>query len=175
VKLQILSERVVRTGWCADNTGEDNGSGDEKLVVRWRTESKSPEDSGQAKTSTPSTSPVSASSAADPTNRGLSSLLGGDQPLLRLPKDPAPSSFSGLFIFGFDDEGKIVSHTIEHADESNGWDKMARVVTLTDWLLGKAKGSKSKEEMELGLAYAGEWEGWDRQVQGGGVLWEERR
>ncbi|EDN03525.1 predicted protein [Histoplasma mississippiense (nom. inval.)] len=119
--------------------------GDEKLVVRWRTEGgktdspgyfgkSSPKESppftnGEATTNNSSTTnrdirtssetQSALSSSSNGTNRGLSKL--------------------GLFIFLFDDEGRIASHTIEHADESNGWDRTARVVTLTDWLLGKAK------------------------------------
>jgi hypothetical protein len=164
VKLQILSERVVRTGWAANTPTSEDENSDEKLVVRWRTESKTPT-SAPTQKDQPTISPTSSSSATDPTNRGLSSLLGGDQPLLRLPKDPAQDTFSGLFIFGFDEEGRIISHTIEHTDEGTGWDRTARVVSLTDWLLGKAKGNKEKE-VEWGLAYEGtapgEWEGWGR-------------
>ena len=60
-----------------------------------------------------------------------------------------------MFIFTFDAEGRIATHTIEHADENNGVDRTARVVTLTDWLLGRAKWrSSSKEEGDMipGLA-----------------------
>ncbi len=57
-----------------------------------------------------------------------------------------------MFIFTFDPEGRIATHTIEHADENNGVDRTARVVTLTDWLLGRAKWRRKEEEMIPGLA-----------------------
>jgi hypothetical protein len=151
VRLEILSERVVRTGWAAENGAADCGDGDgeEKLVVRWRTEGNN----GQSSSTNP-VSPSSASTATNHTNSGLSAILGGSQPLL----SKSPDTFSGLFIFAFDSEGKIVSHTIEHADEGNGWDRTAKVVSLTDWLLGKAKGKKEAEWVPVpGLAC--DWEG----------------
>lgn len=53
--------------------------------------------------------------------------------------------FTGLFIFEFDKDGKILSHTIEHVDQSGEWEKGvgAKVVGLTDWLLGNLKGGGS--------------------------------
>lgn len=65
-------------------------------------------------------------------------LLGGKEPIFKLKKE---EQFTGLFIFSFDEEGRILTHTIEHADEANGWDRTAKFVTLTDWLIGKARGS----------------------------------
>lgn len=49
--------------------------------------------------------------------------------------------FTGLFIFEFDEEGRVVSHTIEHAQVGGNWEKGvgARVVGLTDWLLGSLR------------------------------------
>lgn len=46
--------------------------------------------------------------------------------------------FSGLFIFQFDQEGRILSHTIETVEGGGDWEKGvgAKVVGLTDWLLG---------------------------------------
>ncbi|KAJ0286248.1 hypothetical protein Brms1b_002375 [Colletotrichum noveboracense] len=46
--------------------------------------------------------------------------------------------FTGLFVFQFDSEGRILSHTIETVQESGDWEKGvgAKVVGLTDWLLG---------------------------------------
>ncbi|KAF4125892.1 hypothetical protein GMORB2_1138 [Geosmithia morbida] len=47
-------------------------------------------------------------------------------------------AFTGLFIFDFDREGRILSHTIETAQEGGDWEKGmgAKFVGLTDWLLG---------------------------------------
>lgn len=51
-------------------------------------------------------------------------------------------AFTGLFVFEFDKDGRIISHTIEHLDEHGEWEKGvgARMVGLTDWLLGGIKG-----------------------------------
>lgn len=166
VRLEIMSERMVNAPSIVE-CDEEHRYGDEKLVVRWRTEggkSDSPgyfrkssakeispaaNGGGTANSSTAtngdmgssSTTQSHLSSSSNGTNRGLSKLLGGDAPIFKLGKE---EQFSGLFIFLFDDQGRIASHTIEHADENNGWDRTARVVTLTDWLLGKAKWGGSR-------------------------------
>ncbi|PWY65310.1 hypothetical protein BO70DRAFT_346477 [Aspergillus heteromorphus CBS 117.55] len=154
VKLQILSERIVHAGTVLDpgcNTGYHDPS-DERLVVRWRTEPRSdtthpvtPNTStstaaGPATSSdSPSNTPDShLSSSKTGINKGLSVLLGGDAPIFKLSKE---EQFTGLFIFSFDEEGRIASHTIEHADNARGWDRTSKFVTLTDWLIGKARGS----------------------------------
>ena len=50
----------------------------------------------------------------------------------------ANKAFTGLFIFDFDKEGRILTHTIETAQEDGNREKGvgARFVGLTDWLLG---------------------------------------
>lgn len=50
----------------------------------------------------------------------------------------ARKAFTGLFIFDFDQEGRILSHTIETAQGNGNWEKGvgAKFVGLTDWLLG---------------------------------------
>ncbi|KAL2007631.1 hypothetical protein VTN00DRAFT_7613 [Thermoascus crustaceus] len=144
VKLQIMSERIVRAGSVLDSDiGGESDCGDERLVVRWKTE---PRGETGSESSLPSSGQVSSSaspghlsaSSKNGTNKGLSVLLGGEAPIFKLSKE---EQFSGLFIFSFDEEGRISSHTIEHADQANGWDRTAKFVTLTDWLLGKARGS----------------------------------
>jgi hypothetical protein len=52
--------------------------------------------------------------------------------------------FTGLFIFEFDKDGRILSHTIEHVHQDGQWEKSvgAKVVGLTDWLLGGIKGGR---------------------------------
>lgn len=60
--------------------------------------------------------------------------------------------FCGLFIFEFDEEGRIAKHTIEHADHGNNYDRTTRVVSVTDWLLGKVNGRKKHEDVP-GLAW----------------------
>ncbi|KAJ5693275.1 hypothetical protein N7462_002698 [Penicillium macrosclerotiorum] len=157
VKLQILSERIVRAGTILDPEHGDHDCGDERLVVRWKTEPRTdsrpfhdahgspgvPKNSLSSPQNTASSSSESASqyhlsSSKNATNRGLSVLLGGDEPIFKLSKE---EQFTGLFIFSFDDKGRILTHTIEHTDEADGWDRTAKFVTLTDWLIGKARGS----------------------------------
>ncbi|RKL07970.1 hypothetical protein BFJ71_g1882 [Fusarium oxysporum] len=50
-------------------------------------------------------------------------------------------AFTGLFVFDFDAEGRILSHTIEQAQAGGDWEAGvgAKVVGLTDWLLGGCK------------------------------------
>jgi hypothetical protein len=139
VKLKIISEKIVRTGFeyaipPEAARGEQDLSA-EKLVVRWKTEPKS---NGNG-----SFDAAQSSTTEGNINRGLSKLLGGDKPIFNLNKG---DDFTGLFIFTFDSKGRIASHTIEHSDESNGFDKTSKVVTLTDWLLEKVKWGRSKEQ-----------------------------
>ena len=143
-KIQVLSEKVVRTGFIA-HEDDKNDLAEEKLVVRWKTKPKSsPTDVNEATTA------ESSAVSNGGVNRGLSTLLGGDKPIFNLNKG---DDFSGMFIFSFDTKGRIATHTIEHADENSGYDRTNRVVTLTDWLLGKAKlGSRKQEELIPGLA-----------------------
>ncbi|KAK4115769.1 hypothetical protein N656DRAFT_842586 [Canariomyces notabilis] len=60
------------------------------------------------------------------------------------PVGASTKEFTGLFIFDFDEEGRILSHTIEHVQEGGHWEKGvgAKVVGLTDWLLGGMKGGE---------------------------------
>lgn len=123
VKLVILSERIVKNG------PSDSSSGGEKLIVRWKTCGKT-----KGKGTGALYRGISASEQVDK----ITEWLGGDA------RDD--EEFCGLFIFEFDEEGRIVTHTIEHAEEGGNLDKASRVVTVTDWLLGRAKGKGTKEE-----------------------------
>jgi hypothetical protein len=152
VKLQILSEKIVRTGYDmslpSSESLDSSSGGEEKLVVRWKTEPKPASDAPSP--SSTATTAASASAASRDTNASLSTLLGGQEPL----STNQDKQFSGLFIFTFDARGRIASHTIEHANESDGYDRTSKVVTLTDWLLGKAKGRKDEAELVPGLGVA---------------------
>lgn len=66
-------------------------------------------------------------------------------------KGKGDAEFCGLFIFEFDEEGRILTHTIEHAEEGGSQDKTAKVISVTDWLLGRAWG-KREDEGNPGLA-----------------------
>jgi hypothetical protein len=163
-KIQIISEKIVRSGFItAPQPTDSNGLGEEKLVVRWKTEKRK---NGNHATEHTAQSTTTAGNGG--INRGLSALLGGDRPLL----SAAESEFTGLFIFSFDHDGKIATHTIEHADENNGLDKTSKVVTLADWLLGKAKGRNQEEAFVPGLAICREEWARERRARGRGErLW----
>ena len=133
VKLDILSERMIGNGvWSPSNARDGPARGftpsshrNEKLLVRWRTCHSSRGDWQS------SASP----SAVDK----ISEFLGRD---VRSEGD----EFSGLFIFEFDGEGRVARHTIEHALQGGDWERKTRVVSVTDWLIGLAKGRRQGAE-----------------------------
>ena len=129
VKLIILSERMVKNG----PSYTSQAAGNERLIVRWKTCGKT-----KGKGMGAFYRGIGAGEQVDK----ITEWLGGDV------RDD--EEFCGLFIFEFDEEGRILSHTIEHAEEGGSWDKVGRVVSVTDWLLGKFGGRKEKE---LGLAW----------------------
>ena len=53
--------------------------------------------------------------------------------------------FCGKFIFEFDEDGRIFTHTIEHAEENGDLEKTSMVVSVTDWLLGRPWKRKTPE------------------------------
>ncbi|KAH6657682.1 hypothetical protein BKA67DRAFT_195342 [Truncatella angustata] len=118
LKIEILSERM--TTQPLHFSPQRAGAYPEQLVVKWRTVGKSKEN--------PSL-----------TEQGEQKL---DESLRGTQSKGANKEFTGLFIFEFDKEGKIISHTIEHVDQSGAWEKGvgAKVVHLTDWLLGELRG-----------------------------------
>jgi hypothetical protein len=124
VKLIILSERMVQNGGISTAAEKRH----EKLIVRWKTCGKS-----KGKQSGGLYRGIGAAEQVDK----ITEFLGGDA-----RKD---EEFCGLFIFEFDEEGRILNHTIEHAEEGGSWDKTTRVISVTDWLLGRAWGKKSED------------------------------
>lgn len=62
--------------------------------------------------------------------------------------------FCGLFIFEFDEEGRILSHTIEHTEgEFEGKLGLGgRFVSVTDWILERMNG-RGKNEPALALGF----------------------
>ncbi|KAI0205526.1 hypothetical protein F4808DRAFT_236991 [Astrocystis sublimbata] len=123
VRLEILSERMVSEP--VHFSPRRTGAFGEQLVVKWRTASSNKtanEDASQAP------------AARDEHN--LDAHIRGTQ------SPGEKKAFTGLFIFEFDKDGRVISHTIEHVDEHGDWEKGvgARVVGLTDWLLGGIKG-----------------------------------
>ncbi|KAI0163219.1 hypothetical protein BJ166DRAFT_592034 [Pestalotiopsis sp. NC0098] len=121
LRIEILSERM--TTQPLHFSPHRAGAHPEQLVVKWRTAA------GQKPSSeTPSL-----------TEQGEQKL---DESLSGARRRASAREFTGLFIFEFDKDGKIISHTIEHVDQSGEWDKGvgAKVVHLTDWLLGELRG-----------------------------------
>ncbi|KAI2473418.1 hypothetical protein F4781DRAFT_190688 [Annulohypoxylon bovei var. microspora] len=120
VKLEILSERMVsQPYYSSPKRSEAYG---EQLVVKWRTADSKPKDANVT--------------VAEDGEQKLDGMLRGT---LGIGEKKA---FTGLFIFEFDQEARVISHTIEHVDEHGDWEKGlgAKVVGLTDWLLGGIKG-----------------------------------
>ncbi|KAK0389868.1 hypothetical protein NLU13_3441 [Sarocladium strictum] len=111
VQLEILAERM--TAEPLTFLPRRPEAIPEQLVVRWCEKRKAKKD-GEGET------------------RGFASALnlGGGV--------DSSKAFSGLFIFDFDKEGRILSHTIETAQQGGNWEKGygAKFVGLTDWLLG---------------------------------------
>lgn len=129
VKLVIMSERMARNGGSA----VDHACRDEKLIVKWKTSGKSKERAGAL-------------------YRGIGATEQLDKLMRLLGGESTDEEFCGLFIFEFDEQGRIVKHTIEHADEGGNYDRTAKVVSVTDWLLGKAPWRRSDDVMP-GLAF----------------------
>lgn len=96
--------------------GKRTGSGAEQLVVRWRTTG--------------------------------SSRIGWRLPFRERfqasEEETSHKGFTGLFIFEFDSEGRVLSHTIEHVQSHGEWENGvgAKFVGLTDWLFGGMRGGR---------------------------------
>lgn len=129
VKLIIISERMVRSGSrCASF-----GTRDEKLIVKWKTCGKTKHRDG-----TGGIYRGVGLVGKDPMDKIKDFISGtqADNPNAT-PRASENEEFCGIFVFEFDEQGKIVKHTIEHTDEGGRWDHMTRVVSVTDWLLGQ--------------------------------------
>ena len=143
VTLTILSERMVRNGGTAVKAPQR----DEKLIVKWKTCGKTSHRDGSG-----GIYRGMGIGAKDPVDR-IKDFIAGTMDTSRAagsagPSSPAnrsePEEFCGIFVFEFDDQGRIVKHVIEHTEEGGHWDRTARVVSVTDWLLGRFNG-KGKE------------------------------
>ncbi|KAK1674353.1 hypothetical protein BDP55DRAFT_554596 [Colletotrichum godetiae] len=118
VRLSIVSERVTKQP--LHFAPLHPGAVPEQLVVRWCASGKKSGGGVGGAAGSPS------SGAATSEGGGAKTEDGGD------------NAFTGLFVFQFDAEGRILSHTIETVQEGGDWEKGvgAKVVGLTDWLLG---------------------------------------
>ena len=136
VKLTILSERMVKSGGTRSD-GENWR--DEKLIVKWRTCGKPKKTALGNGHDAPDSIRMA---AKDPVDR-LRQFLA---PAQLAGSSSGSEDFTGLFIFSFDADGRIVKHIIEHTDEGGHYDHMTRVVSVTDWLLGQFN-SKKRDQM----------------------------
>ncbi|KAF5874469.1 uncharacterized protein Bfra_004478 [Botrytis fragariae] len=124
VKLEILSERMSQSS--------SRGSTREQLIVRWKT---------IGKTKNKGTGGFYKGIGARENVDKITEWLGGGS------GEDDSKEFTGLFLFEFDEEGRIWSHTIEHVQEGGNWERGvgAKVVGLTDWLLGGMKNGRGDE------------------------------
>ena len=127
VKLTILSERLVKNGPSYHHMAHTPVNG-ERLIVRWRT---------CGKTQGKGMGALSRGIGAHEQMDKITEFLGGDA------RDD--EEFDGKFIFEFDEEGRIFTHIIEHAEHNGDLEKTSRVVTVTDWLLGRPWKKKAPE------------------------------
>ncbi|PHH77585.1 hypothetical protein CDD80_471 [Ophiocordyceps camponoti-rufipedis] len=112
VKLDILSSRLTKDRLSL--VSRRPSAIPEQLVVRWCEKTRRDQDDEGA---------VAARRFLWPIGRGV---------------DPN-KAFSGLFIFDFDVQGRILTHTIEQAQDGGDWEAGvgAKFIGLTDWLLGE--------------------------------------
>jgi hypothetical protein len=163
VRLEILSERMVDSPVYASLPGgrRPEGACGEQLIVRWRTVGGGGGKvrgwlgfgfgNGDGVGKRKSVGKGSDKVVEGKEEEGEGRLLKGEEETTEVKApvgmaQPAAGGgskeFTGLFIFDFDSEGRILSHTIEHVQEGGQWEKGvgAKVVGLTDWLLGGIKG-----------------------------------
>ncbi|KAH6642362.1 hypothetical protein C7974DRAFT_99990 [Boeremia exigua] len=118
VKLKVLSERMVKTG-CGPTAPAHMRN--EKLIVKWQTCGKSDKEN----------------------SRHISETFESVSNIVRASR-PSDEEFTGLFVFEFDEEGRIVHHTIEHTEEGRNWEMTNKFISVTDWLLGRAWGRRAE-------------------------------
>jgi len=128
VKLTVISERMIRHG----GNNASSAFRDEKLMVKWKTCGKARKKNSAG---------IYRGIGANEQVERITDVLGG--------KARDDEEFCGLFIFEFDDQGRILKHTIEHADDASGSERTNRVVSVTDWLLGKVNGHRDEHVPSL--------------------------
>jgi len=132
VKLEILSERMINKTGQVHSLIPPTSTRPEQLVVRWRT---------IGKTKNKGTGGFYKGIGASENVDKITEWLGGGK------GEDDSKEFTGLFIFEFDEQGRVISHTIEHAQEGGNWERGvgAKMVGLTDWLLGGMRNGRSGE------------------------------
>ncbi|KAH8907083.1 hypothetical protein BR93DRAFT_968632 [Coniochaeta sp. PMI_546] len=138
VRLEILSERMVR------KPPRRPGAMEDQLVVRWRTIGGSSSSRSLAGLLFQGREGVAGGKGGLDDDGGDGAMASGRGEKVGGAQRPGEGrEFTGLFIFEFDREGRILAHTIEHVEEGGQWERGvgAKVVGLTDWLLGGFKGN----------------------------------
>ncbi|KAF3311215.1 hypothetical protein TWF173_008513 [Orbilia oligospora] len=163
VRLEILSIRMVKGGNPVENEddGPQNVAG-ERMIVKWRA-SGSPNGNGNGN-GNGDTQPSTASTTSNTTPYPKSTEPKKEDPLSAvansLPRFTLAGDFCGLFIFEFDDKGRIKTHIIEDVEEDRdeAVQQHSKVITLTEWLLKKAKSSLEEKQQVPGLAFERIWD-----------------
>ncbi|KAH9844901.1 Mitochondrial protein up-regulated during meiosis [Teratosphaeria destructans] len=118
---------------------------DEKLIVKWKTCGKTRHRDG-----TGGIYRGVGLATKDPVDRIKEFIAGGTKGGDK-PSEKEEEEFQGIFVFEFDDKGRVKKHIIERTEEGGHWDKTNRVVSVTDWLLGRFNGRGNEEMPELAL------------------------
>ncbi|KAJ6262184.1 hypothetical protein Dda_2989 [Drechslerella dactyloides] len=164
VRLEILSVKMIKGGIPLDEAGERGG---EQMIVKWRA-SSTPNGNGEESTAAAANGESASASTSAPSSPSNTPVLTshdsakGD-PLSSvtsaLPKFTINGDFCGLFIFEFDELGRIKTHIIEDVENQRGEvSQHSKVITLTEWLLKKAKSSLEEKPPVPGLAFERLWQ-----------------
>ncbi|KAK0747669.1 hypothetical protein B0T21DRAFT_278727 [Apiosordaria backusii] len=147
VRLEILSERMINdplqfisSSPISRQTRPKEAFG-EQLIVRWRTTGGKQKIGKDKSGKERKWLPWEGSQGRDDGKEG-ETITEYKAPVGTAQEVGSSKEFTGLFIFDFDREGRILSHTIEHVEQGGQWERGvgAKVVGLTDWLLGVFKG-----------------------------------
>lgn len=162
VQLVILSERMVRNGGSA--VALENR--EEKLIVKWKTCGKTTHRGHQDGTGGIYRG-MGLAVAKDPVEKIKGFIAGTNEEAAKEVERKDAEEFQGIFIFEFDEKGRVVKHTIEHTEEGGHFDRMTRVVSVTDWLLGRFNGKRKEDEPALALC--------EERPTGGSIRLVDRR
>ncbi|KAK6341032.1 hypothetical protein TWF696_009342 [Orbilia brochopaga] len=172
VRLEILSVKMIKGGIPLDEVNGSGGGGGEQMIVKWRASpnghgeehmtTTASGESAPATSSSPSLSTSSPPSSNTPVSPSHESAKGDPLSSVTsaLPKFTINGDFCGLFIFEFDERGRIKTHIIEDVEEQRDEAKQqhSKVITLTEWLLKKAKSSLEEKPQVPGLAFERLWQ-----------------
>lgn len=126
-----------------------HGHRDEKLIVKWKTCGRTKHRDG-----TGGVYKTRGLARRDPVDRIREFIAGSsadEQAVAKKLEGQDEDDFTGIFVFEFDEEGRVVKHVIEHTEEGGDCDRMTRVVSVTDWLLGRFNGKGQTRLPELAL------------------------